>query len=100
MQTLSMLYADCASRFQIYSSLLASGGVDIRMCFFVSYVRDSVFSHSADSMLSSNMLKLTSGAINDSVQDMTTHIWFLPNIANSQIKELLEQLRKLLSDAS
>lgn len=56
MQTLSMFYADCARRFQIYSSLLASGGVDIQMCFFVSYVRDSVFSHSADSMLSSNML--------------------------------------------
>lgn len=100
MQTLSMFYADCARCFQIYSSLLASGGVDIQMCLFVSYVRDTVFSHSADSMLSSNMLRLTSGAINDSLQDMTTHTWFLPNKANSQIEELLEQLRKLLSDAS
>lgn len=38
-----MFYADCARHFQICSSLLASGGVDIQMCFFVSYVRDCFF---------------------------------------------------------
>lgn len=67
MQILSVFYADCARNFQIYSSLLASGGVEIQICFLVSYVWGSVFSHSADSMLSSNMLRLLSGAVNDSL---------------------------------
>ena len=67
MQILSVFYADCARNFQIYSSLLASGGVEIQICFFVSYVWGSVFSHSADSMLSSNMLRLLSGGVNDSL---------------------------------
>lgn len=60
------------------------------LCFFPQCRQHAEFKYA----------ELTSGAINDSLQDMTTHIWFLPNIANSQIKELLEQLRKLLSDAS
>lgn len=41
MQILSVFYADCARNFQIYSSLLASGGVEIQICFFVSYVWES-----------------------------------------------------------
>lgn len=65
MQTLNVSYADYARHVQIYLSLLASRGVEIQM--FISSARGSVFSHGTGSTLSSNMLRLTLGAITDSL---------------------------------